>query len=242
MNRFYREFHKNEGLIRFVVIEEESDLLFVMSEVDTIRNLEAFARRKILEIRHTIVQHIQACPEFITSLEPLSYEGENVVLKSMYKSGAKAGVGPMAAVAGITSEYVGISFIEKYGNVDIIIENGGDIFINSTKERHIAIYAGDSPLSNQLKLLVTPEMTPLGICTSAGSIGHSLSFGKADAVVILSKDTTLADAVATATGNKVHTPEDIKEAIDFAMRIDGILGTVIIIDDQLGAKGNITFV
>ncbi len=242
MKRFYRNYHENEGLIRFVVNEGESDLLFVISKVDTQENLEALARSCVLDVRAQIIKHIEERHEFLTSLVPLIIEAPlSPVIESMYISGQKAGVGPMATVAGITSEVVGKAFLNKYPTVDILIENGGDLFVHSHTERIIGIYAGDSILSDKLKLKISSEMTPLGICTSAGKLGHSLSFGHADAVVVLSKDTGLADAVATATGNRVKKAADIKGAIKFAMAIDGIQGVLIIIGDQVGAAGSIEF-
>lgn len=66
-----------------------------------------------------------------------------------------------------------------------------------------------------------------------------MSFGHADAAVIVSKDAALADAVATATGNAVKSKDDIEAGIEFAMAIKGIEGVVIIVGDRMGACGEI---
>jgi ApbE superfamily uncharacterized protein (UPF0280 family) len=155
----------------------------------------------------------------------------------MCEAAQKASVGPMAAVAGAIAEMTGYELL-KYSD-EVIVENGGDIFIKTGTARKIGIYAGNSPLSEKLALRILPEQTPAGVCTSSGTVGHSLSFGKADAVVIISRDTFLADAVATSTGNKVKTTDDIEYALNYASKIAGILGTVIIIGDKIGAWGDI---
>jgi len=150
------------------------------------------------------------------------------------------GVGPMASVAGAISEYVGNDLLNQTENV--IIENGGDIFLKSKKELTVSVYAGESPLSYKVNFIVKPEKTPLGICTSSATVGPSLSFGKADAVCVISQSATLADAAASAIGNKVKSKKDIKPALDFGIKIPGVLGIIIIIGNDMGAIGEVQFV
>ena len=99
---------------------------------------------------------------------------------------------------------------------DVLVENGGDIWLKSTQPRNICIYAGNSPFSQRIGLEIKAETTPLGICTSSGTVGHSLSFGSADAVVILASSAVLADAVATATCNLVQEEADLAKAVEWA--------------------------
>jgi ApbE superfamily uncharacterized protein (UPF0280 family) len=122
-------------------------------------------------------------------------------------------------------------------SADIIIENGGDIYVRSTQDRIIGIYAGDSPLSGKLGIEITPKETPCGICTSSGTVGHSLSFGKADAVTILARSAIVADAVATACGNIVQNPGDIEKGLDLVTKAGDVTGAVIIIGDRVGVCG-----
>jgi len=143
----------------------------------------------------------------------------------------------MAAVAGAIAEYVGRELLEY--SPEVIAENGGDIFIRSLSPRTVRIYAGKSSLSNKIALEISPEDTPLGICTSSGTVGHSLSYGKADAVVIISPSASLADAVATATGNLVKTETDIQVGLEFSKKIPGVKGTLIIINDKIGVHGDL---
>ena len=134
----------------------------------------------------------------------------------------------MAAVAGAISEFAGKGLLEYTSQV--ILENGGDIFIKTDKERKIGIYAGDSVLSGKVALRIIPEATPAGISTSSGTVGHSLSFGRADAVTVVSSDAALADACATAACNKVKTEADIKAALDFVSKTTNVIVKVNEID------------
>ena len=146
----------------------------------------------------------------------------------------------MAGVAGAVSEFVGYDLLNQTKN--LIIENGGDIFIKSQNKLITSVYAGESPLSYNVNFIVKPEETPLGICTSSATVGPSLSFGKADAVCVISKSATLADAAASAIGNKVKSKNDIKPALDFGIKIKGVTGIIIIIGKELGVIGKVEFI
>jgi hypothetical protein len=150
------------------------------------------------------------------------------------------GVGPMAAVAGAVSEFVGYDLLDQTQN--LIIENGGDIFLQSKNNLTVSVYAGVSVLSYKVNFLVKPDKTPLGICTSSATVGPSLSFGKADAVCVISKSATLADAAASAIGNKVKSKKDIKSALDYGMKIPGVKGIIIIYGNDMGAMGEVELV
>ncbi len=160
------------------------------------------------------------------------------VVLSMIKASSIAGVGPMASVAGAIAEAIGKKILEYVD--EVIVENGGDIFIKTLKKRKVGIYAGKSPLSGKISITINPIDTPLGICTSSGKVGPSLSFGKTDATTILSPDTALADAVATAVGNVVKTAKDIEKGLELAKSIKCVSGALIIIEDKIGIWGNVT--
>ena len=70
-------------------------------------------------------------------------------------------------------------------------------------------------------------------------MGHSLSFGKADAVIVLSRSTALADAAATAIGNIINRAEDIPGGIELAIGIEGLSGVIIIKNDKIGLWGKV---
>lgn len=234
--RFYRKKMLTDDLIQFNVTEFESDLQILSKTI-----LEYEAKSLIKKYREQIKNYINKEPNFLTSLIPIFPEDNAPqIIKHMCISGYMANVGPMAAVAGAISQYVGLELL-KYSD-EIILENGGDIFIHTKKDRQILIYAGNSPFSNKISLLIPKEDQPLGICTSSGTVGHSLSFGKADAVVIISNDTLLADAAATAVCNIVKSPQCINAGINFAKSILGVTGVVIIIGDKMGVWGNVQLV
>jgi len=151
-----------------------------------------------------------------------------------------AGVGPMAAVAGAIAEAVGKDLLVC--TPEVVVENGGDIFMKISRTRLIGVYARESSFTGKIALEISPEETPLGVCTSSGTVGHSFSLGAADAVIVLSRSTALADAAATAIGNRVKSAEDIDVAIGQAQAIDGLAGVVIIKDDKMGMWGNVKLV
>lgn len=231
--RYYRKYVKLQDLIQFNVIINESDL-----QIYAESNLKHIAQEAVIKYRLQIQEYAKTHPEFLTSLAPIKPEKfAPKIVKHMSYAAYKANVGPMAAVAGAISCYTAQSLF-KYTN-NIIIENGGDIYIKSDKDRKILINAGNSPLSNKIGLLIPGNSGPIGVCTSSGTVGHSLSFGKADAAVIVAKDSVLADATATAVCNLVKTDKDINKGIDFAMSINEIDGVLIIIGDKIGICGKI---
>jgi hypothetical protein len=122
------------------------------------------------------------------------------------------------------------------------VENGGDIFMQVKRRKRVGIYAGESPLSGKIALEVEPQDTPLGLCCSAGTFGHSRSLGEADAVVILSPCAALADAVATAVGNMVKKKDDIQRGLEFLRKIPEVQGGVIIKANRIGAWGKVRIV
>lgn len=176
---------------------------------------------------------------FLTELKPMAVEKDAPqIVRAMARAAEKAGVGPMAAVAGALARYVGKD-IARQGCREVIVENGGDIFLQVRRPVEVGLYAGDSPLSGKLRLRIKPQQTPLGICTSSGTVGHSISFGKADAVVILARNACLADAVATAAANRVQAAGDLPKAVDFARRIRGVAGVLAVIGSACASWGGI---
>ena len=231
--RTYRHWVEGKDLIAFSVTEKETDLY-----IRAASNLQRKARRLVLKYRQQLESYIERNPDFQTSLEPLTVmENAPAIVREMAEAGQKAGVGPMAAVAGAIAECVGQELLEF--SPEIIVENGGDIYLKILKKRVVGIYAGDSPLTGKIGLEINPQDTPLGVCTSSGTVGHSLSFGKADAVVVVAASATLADAAATAIGNRVKQPGDIDKALEFARGIGGLKGVVIIIGKNMGAWGEV---
>lgn len=235
--RTYRKWVKSEGLISFEVIEKETDLF-----ISAIKNLEAQARESVLNYRKDLEDYIRRHPEFHSSLLPVEAKaGCPDIVRVMIDASMAAGVGPMASVAGAMAEFVGRDMLKFSG--EVIVENGGDIFLKISRPRTMGIYAGDkSPFTGKLTLEIEPTELGLGVCTSSGTVSHSLSFGKADAVLMISENAALADAAATAAGNAVKTPKDIEKGIDIAKSIPGIIGVLILAGDRMGSWGKIKLI
>lgn len=234
-NRFYRSWVESD-LTGFNVKVDESDL-FILADKDIRDN----AKNAVTKLRSDIKNYIKIYPEFETSLKNIEFdEKAPTIIKEMLLASQKTGVGPMAAVAGAIAEFVGRDLL-KFSK-EIIVENGGDIFISSSKDRNFSIFAGNSPLSGKIAILIRANRTPLGVCTSSGTIGHSLSFGKADAVCVVAKKAALADAAATAICNIVKTKEDIEKALGLSKKIEDVMGCVVIYGDKIGSVGEIELV
>ena len=231
--RHYRHWVKDEGLVSFNVVVKETDLY-----IRTSSNLRRKAYKLVLKYRGMLEEYIKRNPAFLTSLEPITVgEDAPLIVREMVRSTGRVGVGPMAAVAGAIAEFVGNDLLAF--SPEIIVENGGDIFLKSLKKRMIGIYAGKSSLTGRIGLEIRGEDTPLGICTSSGTVGPSLSYGKADAVIVLSPSTTLADAAATAIGNLIVQHGDIPKGVEMAKGIEGLRGVIIIQDDKVGLWGQV---
>jgi len=232
----YRKFMKRKNLVSFSVMVKETDIA-----VQADKNLFDMARESVFTYRGYIEAFIQNNPGFLTSLVPWNTKSPApLIIDEMIKAGNLAGVGPMAAVAGAIAEFVGKDLLAH--SEEVVVENGGDIFMKLNDPVTIGIYAGKSPLSMKLGVRLIPGNRPLSICTSSGTVGHSLSFGKSDAVCIVSPSCALADAAATAIGNLIRSKGDVKTAVQEAGKMDGITGAVAIIDDIIGLWGDLDII
>ena len=235
-NRSYRNLLHQQDLVSFRVVVSETDLF-----VHAAKPLEDITRELILKYRGHIEAYIKRYPDFVRTLVPWRFNAPlPVILKKMIEAGDKAGVGPMAAVAGAIAEHVGVDLL-SYTD-EVIIENGGDVFLKTNGPVTVGIFAGASPLSLRMGLRISPIEEPLSVCTSSGTVGHSLSLGKADAVCVISRSCSLADAAATSIGNKVKSKAHIRPAIDYGKKIDGVKGILVIVEDDMGMWGEVEIV
>ena len=204
------------------------------------------AQQLALQYRLQIEKYIQQHPEFAVALSPLSPDSlAPPIVKEMLSAGINAGVGPMAAVAGVIAEYVGKGLVSR-GCREVIVENGGDIYINRSQDCIVAIFAGESSLSLRTGVKLSEHVMPIAVCTSSGKVGHSLSFGRADSVTVIARSTALADAAATRLGNEVGRSSGgdggIKRALEASRTIDGVMGVVVICGEKIGAVGDVELV
>ena len=231
--RFYRNWVRGDDLVTFEVVERETDLL-----ISCEKDLSRQARTFVLNYRKDIEDYIKQQPEFYGSLEPIEVKGNAAeIVHAMADAARKAFVGPMAAVAGAIAEFVGRDLARL--SKDVIVENGGDIYMVNSKVRRVGIFCGKSTFSGKVAVEIAPHKNGIGVCTSSGTVSHSLSFGKADAALIIADDAALADAVATATGNSVKSKSDIESGIAFAKSIEGVTGVLVVVGDRLGSWGEV---
>ena len=231
--RHYRDWSRDTDLVSFTVAVKETDL-YIRSD----RRLHAKALKSVIKHRASLEEYIARDPVFLSSLTPHTVpDGSPRIVKEMARAASAVGVGPMAAVAGAVAEEVARDLLPYCK--EVIIENGGDIFMVVARPRRVAVYAGDSPFTGKIALEIQPEDTPLGVATSSGTVGHSLSFGLADAAIVLAPTGYLSDAAATALGNRVTTAEDIPQALEWAQGIPGLTGVAVIKGDRIGAWGRI---
>ncbi|MCX8109682.1 MAG: UPF0280 family protein [Syntrophorhabdaceae bacterium] len=234
--RFYRSISRPDDLVCFEVKYKETDL-FCCTKADIRGQIED----RVIFYRHQLEEYIRQRPEFLDSLIPIENDRfAPDIVKKMIEASTLIGVGPMACVAGAIAEFLGRD-IELLSD-EFIIENGGDIFLKTKRHRTILIYAKDSPFSEKIGIRIAPETTPYGVCTSSGTVGHSLSFGHADAVCVVGESSLFCDGLATFIGNIVKKEKDIPFAIEKAKTFKEIKGILIVMGDKLGIWGDIKLV
>lgn len=234
--RLYRSRVNHDRFFSFPVIVKETDLWISVPKAHYDVSLPGRVEKLVLRQRLLLEAYLAGYPHFQAALEPcLVEEPAPAIVLAMARAANRAGVGPMAAVAGTLAEIVG-SYLAQF-SPEVAVENGGDIYIKAVEPLKVGIYAGNSPLSGRLSLVVEPEQTPLGVCTSSGTVGPSFSRGRADAAVALASSVPLADAAATAMGNLVREPADLEQAIEYARALDGLTGALVICRDRLAAWG-----
>ena len=209
------------------------------SDLDNV-NLKGY----ILKIRSELKRYISLNRDFLLSLEPLKYNGENlpdIVLK-MYESSTKADVGPMACVAGTISQ-MSLDYLIEKGSDFSIVENGGDIALINNRNVLCGIYSNNEVLGNNIAFNIKTRKHPLGICTSSGKIGHSISFGTSDSVSVISKSPSLADGLATRIANEVKGKDSeskVSNALETAENYKEYFnGVLIISDNNIGTVGKL---
>lgn len=241
VERTYRKYVAEDNRFEYFNVSYlQTDLLIAVDKGSYIQEMEIFIYEQIVNYRRIIENYIKRNKQFLKSFVPISLTSESPkIVEQMIKAGFKAGTGPMAAVAGAFSQFIGKQIIERYSVQELIIENGGDIFLKIIKPINISVFAGKSVLSQKVGIIIPPKYSPVGVCTSAGTIGHSISFGKADAVMIVCKDTLLADALATTYANCVKSKDDVDIIINKIKNNRNVISALIIKDDLIGYTGEL---
>jgi len=217
----------------------DADYRIYTSNLDLVTD-EIIKQREILE------KYIITNPEFLKSLSPVPSLTEFApeIAKRMQKAGLFTEVGPMAAVAGTIAQLGVESCTASAKGYDsnqseTIVENGGDIFMFLKKELILGIHSGVKALEGKLAFLIQPDITPMAVCSSSSTMGHSLSLGNCNLATVFAKSAALADAAATKACNMVKKEEDIQKALNAISTIPGITGLVIIKDEKIGIAGEV---
>jgi ApbE superfamily uncharacterized protein (UPF0280 family) len=236
MERTYRQQVKVADLVSFHITVKETDLWLSAD-----RNLESEARGLIFDGRTRLEEYINSHESFLTTLQPYPEDPfAPPIIKTMIEMTKRAGVGPMASVAGAIAQFVGEGLLQWTDQV--IVENGGDIFLKTDRPATVSIHAGESPLSEKFGLKIPTHQMPLGICSSSGTIGHSLSMGVADLVCTIASSAVLADGASTALCNRLKNKKDLEEVPHWAEEIPGIMGGIAIMGDSMIPWGDVELV
>jgi ApbE superfamily uncharacterized protein (UPF0280 family) len=229
----YRKRAHPKGLISRRILIKETDLL-----VSATTDLSQQAKNRVHHHRRQLEDYIRRRPEFLSTLLPYPEDPfAPPIVREMIRATHRFAVGPMAAVAGAIAHFVGTDLLSY--SEEVLVENGGDIFVKTKRPAMVSIFAGSSPLTNRLGLVLQPERMPMGVCTSSGTVGHSLSFGNADAVCVVASSASIADAAATALGNKVTSKSKLAGEIESIKESEDIRGGVIIIGEIVASWGEI---
>lgn len=236
--RGYREtIRPREGEVRFQVGVEQTDLLIV-AESDLQAEIASYVSQVRGEIKNWIMFH----PEFAESLVPIDVpESAPDIIRAMSNSASLCDVGPMAAVAGAVAQAVGDHFSPQSPN--LLVENGGDTYLCSTRERVVALLA-EPESGAMVGLKLEKDAFPVAVCASSATIGHSLSLGSGDLVAVRAKDARFADAAATALCNQLKSKADIKQVLERAKKLSahGLEGIFAQFDDKIAAWGELELV
>ena len=195
--------------------------------------------REIVRLREVLETYIGGHEEFLTSLVPVAPRpGAPEIALRMARAARLVGVGPMAAVAGATAQLAAEAALAD-GADEAIVENGGDIYLASTRQVVVGLYVASGAVGDRLALAVPPDRMPIAICSSSSRMGHSMSLGDCDLATVVSSDAALADAAATQACNLVRTAADLDTALARINAVDGVDGLLLVKADRVGLIGNL---
>ena len=193
------------------------------------------AKNGMIAARQMLEAYIAHDPFFCSTFDPYTPDSDDRIILHMSEATRKAGVGPMAAVAGAIA-CAGVEAMVDAGAGFGVIDNGGDIALISDRNVRVGVHAGEASVSNRIAFVVPPRDGIMGICTSSATVGPSISFGVADAVTIFARDPLLADAWATAICNQIRTDDRTVLLRLNPKEIDGVFA---VMGDDIVKWGNL---
>ncbi len=193
--------------------------------------------KTILEQRKKLEAYIRKHPQFQHALEYIPVqEDAPEIAKRMARAAKVTGLGPMASVAGTLAQ-VGAEAAMSNGCEEVIVENGGDMFIHSNTAVTIGIYAGTNVIGANLAFCLQPEELPIAICSSSSKMGHSISFGECELATVVAKEAALADSAATLVCNQICADADLEKTLDLVGSLPGIQGILAVKNGKIGLVG-----
>jgi len=245
--RLYRGDMNQERFRFFRSVHHESDLLTGVPHHHYHPGMGKVVMSELIRLRKILIDYSERDPRFLSSLDPIDLlepspgsapgvpaAGE---IQTMLACGHLTGTGPMAAVAGLFAQRVGEKLLDSYGEMEVVVENGGDLYLHNLTDLFSVIHAGGSALSDQMGFVMPPG--EWGICTSSGTMGHSFSRGRADAVTVISSSAPLADSWATAIANRVSGENDLEQVLEEVAGIPDIVGCAVIVANRIGIRGDL---
>lgn len=220
----------------FVV--EESDCTVVTNYEPAIKK----AMTQLVQDRAILKFFVKNNPVWQNSFVPMHTKDPAPIIELMEESAEICDVGPMAAVAGALADRMQMVMLENKHVQVAVVEDGGEIAINSAEDIVIALYVLSNSLKAKLGFKFAGGSTAVGLGTSSGQFGHSISLGEADTATIFAKNAALADAAATKICNAVKGEDhekSILKGLDLADKIDGLYGVFITRGKFIGKKGKI---
>ena len=143
--------------------------------------------------------------------DPVRCQLQGVVARRMHAAvapfAAEHFITPMAAVAGAVAEEI-LGAMTREARLDrAYVNNGGDIALHLADGERFTVGLMDRPDAHGLMrtMIVEADDPVRGVATS-GRHGRSFSLGIADAVTVLARTASQADAAATIIANAVDLP------------------------------------
>jgi ApbE superfamily uncharacterized protein (UPF0280 family) len=195
-----RRLHLQDGPIDLIVEAWGSEA--------NIRAAYDAAVRRFTGLLDTLCEEL---PELRKAADPVSCKLRGNVARRMHAAVAPYAadhfITPMAAVAGAVAEEILGAMVDATHLGRAYVNNGGDIALHLGEGEHFTVGLVDRPdQPGLMKATVIESDDPArGIATS-GRHGRSFSLGIADAVTVLARTASQADAAATIIGNAVDLP------------------------------------
>jgi len=239
-NRTYRVGIPDGELLSSTVTVKETNLFIRTNTPHTRPVFDS-----IITARHSLENYIDSNAQFAAALTPMPDDPHApFFIRRMISAARACNVGPMAAVAGALAEIAARSLVESGPEderaTETIVENGGDIYVISSVSRIVSLeWPVNDTETGRVGIEIPPSPDGIGIASSSGTFGHSMSLGMCDLATVVAEDGPLSDAAATALGNGVKGPEDIDRVMEEIFMISGIIGLFVVVGGKIGIRGDI---